>query len=213
MCWNQYVSINSFIFSAVMLGLMVYNNKYSPYKRFGSEVVNYIFLASFISMQLVEFFLWRNLGNPFKNKVWSFVGQSLLGLQPAASLFLVKNNTVRNGMLTLYSAFVVYLCTKYDVTQIETKKAPNGHLHWKWVPVSWPERLLWLFFLLFSFVYNRDYLTAFVAITLFAVTYYSFSKHRTAGSLWCWMINLTMLAYAVYLLVIAPFSEHGLATC
>ena len=32
MCCNQYVSLNTFVFSAFVLLLIVYNNKYSPYK-------------------------------------------------------------------------------------------------------------------------------------------------------------------------------------
>ena len=69
MCWNQYVSINTFIFSIFVLILIAFNNKYSPYKvkEFDSIFV-YIFFISFISMQLIEFFIWRNLEDKKLNK-------------------------------------------------------------------------------------------------------------------------------------------------
>ena len=32
MCWNEYVSINTFIFGVFVLLLIAFNNKYSKYK-------------------------------------------------------------------------------------------------------------------------------------------------------------------------------------
>ena len=54
MCWNQYVSLNTFLFSAFVLVLIVYNNKYSPYKLDElNSVYAYFFLMSFFTMQLI----------------------------------------------------------------------------------------------------------------------------------------------------------------
>ena len=71
MCWNQYVSINTFVFSVFVLLLIMYNNKYSPYKiKELDNIYAYIFLMSFFTMQLIEFFLWRNLDNKELNKTY-----------------------------------------------------------------------------------------------------------------------------------------------
>lgn len=213
MCWNEHVSLNSFLFSAGMLGLLVYNNTFTPYKIAGWNVFYYFFAASFISMQLVEYFLWRNMGNAAQNKFWTNAGQGLLVIQPIVSLLMLGDPALRIGLLLTYGVFIAHLVAKYDVTNLSTRVAPNGHLHWQWAKVSWLERLTWLFFLMFSLVYNKYYKTSAVGLLLFAVTYYSYHQHQTAGSMWCWMVNLSMLAYAVALLVVFPFMEHGITTC
>lgn len=32
MCWNEHVSLNTFLFSSFVLALIVYNNSYTKYK-------------------------------------------------------------------------------------------------------------------------------------------------------------------------------------
>jgi hypothetical protein len=62
MCWNEYVSINTFVFGIFVLLLIAFNNKYSKYKIIEFEnPYTYFFMVSFISMQFIEFILWRNL--------------------------------------------------------------------------------------------------------------------------------------------------------
>lgn len=211
MCWNEHVSLNSFLFSAGMLGLLVYNNAFTPYKIPGWNVFYYVFVASFISMQLVEYFLWRTMGNAAQNKFWTNAGQALLVAQPIVSLLMLGDPALKGGLLLTYGVFIAHLVAKYDVANLSTRVAPNGHLHWQWAKVSWLERLLWLFFLMFSLVYNKFYKTVAVGLFLFAVTYYSYHRHQTAGSMWCWLVNLSMLAYAVALLVVFPYMEHGIS--
>ena len=210
MCWNEHVSLNSFLFSAGMLGLLAYNNAFTPYKIPGWNVFYYFFIASFISMQLIEFFLWRDIKNQAKNKFWTMVGQVLIVLQPIASLLLLKEPNLKHGLLLTYGFFIIYLLSKHDVSNLRTKVAPNGHLNWQWTNINWLERLIWLFFLMFSLVYNQHYTITAVGLILFAISYYSYYRHQTAGSMWCWIINLSMLIYAVFLLVIFPYLEHGI---
>ena len=73
MCWNQYVSLNTFIFSVFVLLLIAFNNKYSNYKlnEFKSIYV-YFFIMSFALMQFIEFILWRNLNNQLINDIKFF---------------------------------------------------------------------------------------------------------------------------------------------
>ena len=208
MCWNQHVSLNTFAFSAFMLILLVYNNSCTPYKIKGFNLFYYFFILSFISMQLIEFFLWRNLKNVGLNYFWSSLGQLLVTVQPIAALSTLPNATLKTGLLAAYAGFVVFLYSKYGNHQPNTK-VYNGHLQWNWAQLSWVEYLTWLAFLSFALVYNGYYEAVLVALVLLVITYYSYSVHRTAGSLWCWSINLSMLAYAVYLLVVLPFREHG----
>jgi hypothetical protein len=215
MCWNQYVSLNTFLFSAFVLALIVYNNKYSPYKvdEFNS-VYSYFFLMSFITMQLIEFFLWRNLNDKEINKLFSILGALLLLLQPVASLMLLKDIPLRNKMLTIYGipafSYFIYEFINKDFLTVVSK---TGHLKWKWVDLSGNKEILfvgWLFFLFFSIFYNKHYLGLAYTIILLLISLHSYTKDGSFGSLWCWSINSFMLFYAIKLLLIFPYKEHGL---
>ena len=101
MCWNQHVSLNTFLFSTFVLILIIYNNKYTQYKI--KELNNtwmYIFLFSFILMQLIEFFIWRNLNNKY-NQIWSNIAVLLLLFQPIASVMILSNIEIRNVLLLI----------------------------------------------------------------------------------------------------------------
>jgi hypothetical protein len=215
MCWNQYVSLNTFLFSAFVLVLIVYNNKYSPYKLDElNSIYAYFFLMSFFVMQLIEFFLWRNLNNKELNKLFSFLGIFLLLLQPVASLMLLKDLDLRNKMLSLYIipafSYFIYEFTNKDFLTVVSK---TGHLKWVWIDLSGNKQILfiaWLFFLFFSIFYNKYYLGLAYTMALLLISSYSYSKDGSSGSLWCWSINALMLFYAIKLLVILPYTQHGI---
>jgi hypothetical protein len=96
MCWNKYVSLNTFLFSSFVLGLFIYNNEYTPYKIFRLEnnVFLYLLFASVILIQLDEYFLWEaiNTKNEKNNHIFSVIGIILLFLQPIFSLLLIQSN-------------------------------------------------------------------------------------------------------------------------
>jgi hypothetical protein len=165
-------------------------------------------------MQLIEFFIWRNLNNKDLNKLFSNLGALLLLLQPVASLTLLKDIDLRNRMLTLYIipafSYFIYEFTSKDFFTVVSK---TGHLKWDWVDLSGNKRILlvaWLFFLFFSIFYNKYYLGLAYTIALLIISLYSYLKDGSFGSLWCWSINSLMLFYAIKLLVIIPYKEHGL---
>ena len=62
MCWNENISLNTFLFSIITLTFIYYNNEYTQYKidSFNNKYV-YIFFISIILMQLVEYFLWKSI--------------------------------------------------------------------------------------------------------------------------------------------------------
>jgi hypothetical protein len=169
---------------------------------------------SFFVMQLIEFFIWRNLNNKELNKLFSNLGALLLLLQPVASLTLLKDIDLRNKMLTLYGipafSYFIYEFVNKDFLTVVSK---NGHLKWNWVDVSGNKRILlvaWLFFLFFSIFYNKYYLSLAYTVVLLIISLYSYLKDGSFGSLWCWSINSLMLFFAIKLLVILPYKQHGL---
>jgi hypothetical protein len=155
-------------------------------------------------MQLIEYFLWKNINNKQLNYFYSLLGQILVTIQPIASLLLLSNPILKIQMILFYSLFVVSIFFTHE--KIFKTTVQNGHLKWTWVPIQYYIYYIWLFFLLFSFIINQHYIAIGVAIFLFFITYLN-SPSGTGGSLWCWSINFSMIFYAMYLLLYMPFCE------
>lgn len=213
MCWNQYVSINTFVFGIFGLILIFFNNKYSNYKiDFFKNSYAYLFMLSFMFMQLFEFILWRNLDNKLINKIASTLGFLLLSIQPIASLLLLNNIQLRNKLLLTYSIpafiFVVY---NIFAANIHTVLSPSGHLAWKWTfykngLLSWIIIPFYLFFLFFSLLYNKYYNSLFILLLYFIFIYY-FGKDGSSGSVWCLSVNSIVLYFVLQILIVMPYYE------
>lgn len=213
MCWNQYVSINTFAFGIFGLILIAFNNKYSSYKL---EVFNnpyaYLFMLSFILMQLFEYILWRNLNNLMINKIVSVLGFLLLSIQPVASLLLIENISLRNILITAYSIPAI-LFVSYNLmnANIHTILSPSGHLSWKWTfykntYVDIIVKLFYLFFLFYGPIYNKYYKSLLILLLYFLFIHF-FHKDGSDGSIWCLTVNVIMLYFVLQILVIMPFNE------
>lgn len=215
MCWNQNVSINTFIFSMFVLLLIAYNNTYTQYKTsfFNSKFV-YFFFISFITMQLIEFFLWRNIDNKKINNLLSIIGSLLLLIQPIASLLMLKDDSLKYKLIGLYSiiGFPYFIYYNY-YNKINTEVSKLGHLKWNWrekTGINTVLYILWFVTLFFSLVMNKNYHGLIYVLFLLVITFYSFIQDGSEGSLWCWSINLVMIYFAFNLLIWLPFKEHGL---
>jgi len=203
MCWNQHISLNTYVFSMGMLLLMIYNNKYTPYK-INVDGYGYFFIVSFCSMQLIEYFLWKNLENKKLNYFYSLLGQLLVGIQPIASLLLLTNTILKIQMILVYSIFAVGIFFTHE--KVFKTSVHNGHLKWSWLPIESYMYVIWLFFLMFSFIVNHHYTAIGISLLFFAITALA-APSGTGGSLWCWTINFSMIFYAMYLLLFMPFKE------
>jgi len=155
-------------------------------------------------MQLIEYFLWKNLENKKLNYFYSALGQILVAIQPIVSLLLLTDTILKILMIVAYSAFVLGIFFTHK--KVFKTSNQNGHLKWTWVPIQNYMYFIWIFFLMFSFVVNQHYLAVLVALILFAITFFN-SETGTSGSLWCWTINFSMIFYAMYLLLYMPFKE------
>jgi|LauGreSuBDMM15SN_2_FD.fasta_scaffold10341_3 hypothetical protein len=209
MCWNENVSLNTFLFSSFVLILIIYNNSYTEYKI--QELNNtwmYIFIASFVFMQLIEFFIWRNINNKFYNNFFSILGLLLLFIQPIASIMILQNIELRNLLLASYLLVATpYSIYEFSTKHIHTLVSKDGHLKWALFQnhsILW---VVWLFFFLFSFVYRKYWGgLLFVFITLL-ISSLNYKNDKTIGSMWCWSVNSLMIYYAIYLLIYLPFLE------
>uniref|UniRef100_A0A6C0E2B5 Uncharacterized protein n=1 Tax=viral metagenome TaxID=1070528 RepID=A0A6C0E2B5_9ZZZZ len=207
MCWNADVSINTFIFSIFVLGLVYYNNNYTKYKihDFDNQWM-YVFLLLAFSMQLIEFFIWKNINNKFYNKFFTILAFILIFCQPMASLMLLNNHSLRNIMLLLYFIFGV----PYAIYTIYTKNfdsivSKSGNLIWN-IKINIFCFWIWVFLLLFSFLYERKWGHVLFAIITLSIIIYK--EQSTSGSVWCWFINSISIYLAIYLLFYLPFYEN-----
>jgi len=215
MCWNQYISFNTFIFGVFVLLLIAFNNKYSNYKlnEFKSIYV-YFFIMSFVLMQFIEFILWRNLKNQLINKIMSIFGALLLLIQPIVSLTMLNNINLRNKLLFIYSipSFIYFLYQLMNHT-FSTTVSKMGHLKWNWnnssKEFSFFVYTFYLFFLYFSLIYNKNYIPIMLTLPLFFIMFYFLHKDGSAGSLWCWSVNISLLYFLIKLLIYLPYKENG----
>lgn len=77
MCWNQEVSLNTFLFSAFGSLLAYFNGVIGLF--------HLLFFFSFISIQLVEYFTWKYLNNRKLNTILSKIALALILIQPPFS--------------------------------------------------------------------------------------------------------------------------------
>ena len=212
MCWNKDISLNTFLFSSFVLLLIIYNNTYTQYKiKELDNIWAYLFFVSFILMQLIEYFIWRNVNDPIYNNLFSIMATLLLIMQPIASAMLITNNTVRTNILSLYLVFTIPLTIyRLFTKKINSTVSPLNHLKWNFILYenSIIEKiffLVWFIFFLFPLFYEGKTLGLLFGLLTFIIILYNYYKDKTVGSMWCWVVNSLMLYYAGYLLLYLPF--------
>lgn len=210
MCWNEHVSLNTFLFSSFVLLLILYNNTYTNYKiKYFNSPWIYLFFVSFISMQLIEFFIWRNINNTFYNHIFSTMAATLIFIQPLITLMMVSNISLRNNLLLAYLLFFIpYFTYKFITNNMKSQISNRGHLVWLFFDTNMLLFFGWLFFFLFSFIYTQNFYGFLFGIVLFLISYYNYYKDKTIGSMWCWVVNSSMIYFAFYLLMYLPFCEN-----
>ena len=211
MCWNSEVSLNTFIFSMVVLLLLMYNNAYTKYKiKELNHFWVYAFFISFISMQLIEYFIWKNMKNPFYNSLFSKCATILLLIQPMITIMLINNEILKKYMLAIYLILTIpFAIYRFSVKKIVSTVTKQGHLYWDFLSydseyIYFP---IWLFFFLFSFFYNKTYFGFLFGLIMLIIISYNYYNDKSIGSMWCWIVNSIMLYYAAYLLIYMPFTQ------
>ena len=194
MCWNETVSLNTFLFSLFGINFAYFNSVINGYE--------YLFYYSFISMQLLEYFAWKHLNNKKINRLLSQLGLFLIAMQPIL-LILIPNNlntSIKASLITCYILFFVMFLLFYGVsTNIDFSmvKASNGHLAWNWLNFPVVIIFIWVSFLLTVLLLIKKYILFTIHLIVFIAIYYTYYKTNTWGSLWCWIANMM----AIFLIV------------
>ena len=103
MCWNESVSLNTFIFGAFAVAFAFFNNVIPVGAALG--------VISFVSMQLIEYFTWRNLENKDINSLLSKFGLGLIVIQPVLMYTYLLPQTFLHIFLGLYALFMALTFT------------------------------------------------------------------------------------------------------
>jgi len=213
MCWNADISLNTFLFGIFALLFIFLANKYSKYKlqSFENPLV-YLFLLEVISIQLIEFFLWRNLENKRMNKLLSKIASFITVIQPLTLKFIMKK--YRYTTLLFYIIYLIIFFYKHinNPINFSTSVSKNGHLQWNWMNSM---NKLFLFTILLFYIiplfeiskYNI-FLSLFV-IVLIIISMVFYYKDGTFSTMWCFYANLFLLYLIIDILIIKPFIEYN----
>jgi hypothetical protein len=187
MCWNQSVSLNTFLVGLFAVSLALYNKIITPLSGLGAMAL--------ISMQLIEYFAWGNLENKEAISLISKLGLGLILVQPMISYLVCIENFTTHVIPLLYLCFLV-LYFSVQTIDYSMHKAKNGHLSWNWLTASPLLIFIWLAFLLTPLVYAKHYMIAGGLLATVLISLYTYYTANTWGSMWCWIANV----YSLYLL-------------
>lgn len=197
MCWNATVSLNTWALGAFATAFALSNGVIG--------FVGALFIQSFVSMQLVEYFLWRAIAAGESTRVASMVGLALIALQPALSaarLLALPGRTRGVGVVLLAAYFV--MCAVFAARveiDFRTTVGSSGHLRWEWLPMGPLALAAWatVFIAPMLLLPPRSlHLAAavFGVVTLLVSCYYGW-RDGSWGTVWCWVastISLVLIA-------------------
>lgn len=217
MCWNSDISLNTFLFACLALTFIFIANTFTKYKSsaFDNPLV-YLFLFEVASIQLIEFFLWRNLKNKNVNETLSYIASHVIVLQVMTLILMIKNTNIKYAFLIILA--LTYMCVySYVVTFTENIKfytsiGKNGHLVWEWMNFKGIENIFLVIFLLLYVIpvllIDNAILATFILISLF-ISLIFYYKYKTFGTMWCWLTNIFLLYFISDILLIQPFYEYN----
>lgn len=214
MCYNEVISLNTFVFSMTVMAFIYYNNQYTQYKikDFQNKYV-YLFFISVVSMQLIEYFLWKSIktGNVRMNEIASIVGWIVIRiLHPVSFISLLDNTSLRNLLVVSYLIGVFIFATVVRETPIHFfTSVKDGHLYWHWLYGEKIESIIYglVYFAFLIPVFMK--LPWIMGIAMIYVIYLYFYRNNNWTSMWCWSINLTFIYYLIRILIISPYYEYN----
>jgi hypothetical protein len=214
MCWNNIISIQTFIITLTLVIIIIKNNNYSNEKKTRLQQYVGYFLLSIVLMQLIEYFLWRNINNKLYNNLFSILGVLLLTSQPIMSLNLIEDPIKRIYLIKMYSIpAVIHFIYNINTHNIHTTISKKKHLQWNWqnknTLYSASTVLYYLFFLSIPFYLNKNYITVIFGGFTFLTSLYLYKKDGSFGSIWCYFANLLTFYYAFIILIYLPFIKSN----
>lgn len=196
MCWNAEVSLNSFIFGAISaIIVMTINN--IEYK--------YLLLPFTVSsMQLVEYFAWKNINNKDIIALISLLGMALILLQLLIiNTILLKGTELIIVLILLLSGSLIVLTHILNTNNLRMEKGINGHLVWHWTNIPIPLLIFMLSFYFYASLRSNGKfkLIIIASLLLLFISLYSYYRYKTWGSMWCYYSNFGWIFFIGYSLL------------
>lgn len=186
MCWSAEVSLKTYLFGMLLATLAKINKSV--------DNPTWLFLVLFTHIQLVEYFLWKNIDNPERLQFWSKIGAAIIVAQPFFIINMVKDQSLRLKLLAGWTAFVL-IPFLIQNKKFETKIGENGHLEWNWFPSNSLFFVAWITLWFLPLFLTKNYKFIGLALAGFIPSLYFFLKYKTWGSMWCWISVLAWLFY------------------
>ena len=181
MCWNSTVSLNTFMIGLFAVLFAYYNDVVTLYEG--------LFYLSFFSMQLVEYFAWKNLNNKKRIIIISYIAIILLFVQvPLLALAFNKNKTYNYLIILIFSLFILLIPFKNNPP---ITRSQNSHLAWNFVDIN--VTIIYLFITFTLLLYNKEYILFIILFITLLFSLYSYYHSSTWGSVWCWTVNILSL--------------------
>ena len=194
MCWNANVSLNTYILGLFASIFGYLNNKIT--------FTGLLFIQTWMSMQLIEYFIWSKT---FSNRVLSQISFILITCQPFFGILsITKAIFMKYVLLVSYVCFAIITMIIHPWSTIDFASTPskNGHLAWNWMNYPATTLLIWFIFLSIKFIMNKEWFTLSLVTVSAAITYSLYHKTLTWGSLWCWLSN-----FASFIIIISVFYD------
>lgn len=150
-------------------------------------------MVVFTQMQLVEYYLWKNLNVPRLNALGSKAGMLVVMLEPIAAIYLMDDTPLRTKLFIGYAVWLVWFLTSQTI-DFRTIVGGNGHLKWKWLPLGVP-MIPWFFFFLAPLWLSGHYGAFMAALVTLLMSGYFFRQYGTTSSMWCWVAVLTWIVF------------------
>ncbi len=188
MCWSAEASLSTYL--AAMTAAAI---------TYGKSDIWWL-LFTFSQIQLAEFFMWKDMPH---NQLGSMIGSLSLVLQPVASIYLIKDVSLRNKLWIMYGIFTV-LGTLFGNPVFKAVKGDNGHLKWLFISSiksirEFANVVIWLAFLFAPLIITKQFVPLVFGVATLAVSLFFFLKYETWGTMWCWVS-----IFAWLLLIIQP---------
>ena len=212
MCWNENISLNTFLFGTGSLAFIYYVSTYTQYTlvEFANPYL-YLVCFSFILMQGIEFFLWKSIRTKDRvlNRAFSILGWlTLYVVQPISILLMVSHQYPSIRLLSwiaFYGAiFVLVFGYKWltDPVKFVTTVGQQGHLYWNWNEFHGFEYMICAFY--FAICLSAFLVVPWIAGYIFLLLIGSLLIYNPFSTMWCWYVNSLLLFFLVKILFILP---------
>jgi hypothetical protein len=201
MCWNAEVSLQSFVLG--LIGIIVGG-------IYGVSFPLLFFFSTIVCMQFFEFIVWTYLQNKNIRFITSIFASFLLQLQPIASILTLYPQSITYSLLSIYILllivhnYIVWFSINEPLkTHFDMYPGKNGHLVWNWIKkdkFTYISIFGYSIFLFLPLIMMKRWSFVIYGLITLLVSLYTFGKTNTWGSMWCWMIDLSIIFIGAHIL-------------